>query len=260
MKSNRNRPSPRFHWPLEDAPDGRAVAVDVRWNPRRRSRIGIWFDAGGGLLVEVPLGTTVADVQGVLRRHAGWIRRQSRAAREQGGAGFPAEYADGAQLLYRGKRLALRLGDGADVWLGDGRLTVPRQNAKGAVWAWYARQADAVLGGALVASVARLEWLDAAPPWRHRYMSSRWGSCSAEGRVALNTHLVKLADDLIEYVAIHELCHLRHLNHGPEFQALLGESVPDWRERRRALRGHGDLLREPPPMASPRAQSPVTPP
>lgn len=253
MKSNRNQPPPRFRWPLEDSRDGRALAVEVYWNPRRRSRIGISFDAGGGLLVEAPPGTSAAAVQDVLRRHAGWIRRQSRAAREHRGAGFPAEYADGAQLLYRGQPLALRLGDDAGACLGDGCLTVPRQAAKAAVWAWYARQADAVLGAALAASVARLEWLREPPTWRHRYMSSRWGSCSAQGRVALNTHLVKLADDLVEYVAVHELCHLRHLNHGPAFQALLRESVPDWRERRRALRRHGDLLREPPPAAGPRS-------
>lgn len=247
MNSKVPRPPSRFRWQVEDSLDD--VAVEVRWSPRRRSRIGISFDARGGLLVEAPPCATAEDVRGILRRHARWIARQSRAVRENG-SGFPAQYAEGMLLLYRGQPLQLRLAEDAAAWLSAGRLTVPEWDAKGAVWAWYARQADAVFGAALSAAVARLAWVGAPPPWSHRYMRSRWGSCSAKGRIALNTHLVKLADDLLEYVIVHELCHLRHLHHGPAFQRLLGESLPGWQERRRALRRHGGLLREPPPAES----------
>ena len=248
MESKVPRPPPRFHWQVEGSTD--AVAVEVRWSPRRRSRVGISFNARGGLLVEAPPGTSLEEVRGVLRRHGRWIARQSRTAHEDGGSGYPAEYAAGALLLYRGRPLELRLSNDAndaDVWLGAGRLTAPERDAKRAVWAWYARQADVVFGAALSAAAARLDWVAATPPWSHRYMRSRWGSCSAKGRVALNTHLVKLADDLVEYVIVHELCHLRHLNHGPAFQRLLRKSLPEWQERRRALRRHGGLLREPSP-------------
>lgn len=248
MNSKVPRPPSRFRWQVEGSLDD--MAVEVRWSPRRRSRIGMAFDACGGLLVEAPPGATTEDVRGVLRRHARWIARQSRAARENG-SGFPVRYAEGTLLLYRGRPLQLRLAEDAEAWLGAGRLTVPAWDPKSAVWAWYARQADAVFGAALSAAAARLAWVGAPPPWRHRYMRSRWGSCSAKGRIALNTHLVKLADPLIEYVIVHELCHLRHLHHGPAFQRLLCESLPGWEERRRALHRHGGLLREPSPAESP---------
>lgn len=241
----RDSPEPPlpFHWQVGGA---LAVPVEVRWVGRRRSRIGISFNAGGGLLVETPPGTTASDVRDVLRDHARWVRRQSRLARENG-VGYPAKYANGTLMLYRGKPVELRLSEDAGVTLSAGMLTVPAHQAKHAVWAWYAQQAQPVLAAGLSTAVARLHWIAAPPPWRHRYMRSRWGSCTARGRIALNTHLVKLADPLIEYVIVHELCHLRHLNHGQAFQRLLRESLPDWHKRRRALHRHGDLLREPPP-------------
>ena len=52
---------------------------------------------------------------------------------------------------------------------------------------------------------------------------TNWGSCSSKGNINLNLHLMKVSPELRDYVILHELCHLRHLNHGPEFHALLNE-------------------------------------
>lgn len=247
MTSDSRAPPRPFHWQVGD---DLAVPVEVRWISRRRSRIGISFNAGGGLLVETPPGTSAREVRDVLRVHARWVRREIRRARENG-VGYPAQYIDGTLVLYRGKPLELRLSEDAGARLCAGQLAVSARQAKREVWAWYAHQADTVFAAELSAAVARLDWVATPPPWRHRYMRSRWGSCSAKGRIALNTHLVKLADPLIEYVIVHELCHLRHLHHGPAFQRLLCQSLPGWEERRRALHRHGGLLREPSPAESP---------
>lgn len=69
-----------------------------------------------------------------------------------------------------------------------------------------------------------------------RDQRSRWGSCSSRGHIAINVRLVNLPDHLQEYILLHELCHLQHLNHGPEFWNLLESHLPDARQRRKALR------------------------
>lgn len=66
-------------------------------------------------------------------------------------------------------------------------------------------------------------------------MRSQWGSCSQEGDLSLNTHLVKAPPPQLDYVLLHELCHLRHHDHGKGFQRLMDRHMPDWRERRREL-------------------------
>jgi len=68
-----------------------------------------------------------------------------------------------------------------------------------------------------------------------RRMKRRWGSCRTGGDITFNRELLKKDPALVDYVIIHELCHLVHHNHGKEFYTLLESIVPDFRERRRRL-------------------------
>ena len=66
-------------------------------------------------------------------------------------------------------------------------------------------------------------------------LKKRWGSLSKNGTLTLNRDLIKAPKECIEYVIIHELCHLEHHNHGPEFYRLLERSLPDWVKRKHKL-------------------------
>lgn len=70
-----------------------------------------------------------------------------------------------------------------------------------------------------------------------RCQKTRWGSCSRDGAISLNARLLFLPPELVEYVLIHELCHLAHLNHSKRFWALVARHCPDFRARDRRLRG-----------------------
>jgi predicted metal-dependent hydrolase len=69
-----------------------------------------------------------------------------------------------------------------------------------------------------------------------RTMKRRWGSCSNKGKITLSTELIKLSDIFIEYVITHELCHLKHHNHGAHYYKLLSEVFPEWKNVRKELR------------------------
>ena len=68
-----------------------------------------------------------------------------------------------------------------------------------------------------------------------RHLKTRWGSCTSKGKITINSSLINLDERIIEYVVVHELCHLRHHNHGKEFYKLLGELMPDYKAIRRGL-------------------------
>lgn len=72
----------------------------------------------------------------------------------------------------------------------------------------------------------------------YRNMVSRWGSCNVKtGRICLNVQLAAHPPECLEYVVVHELCHLLEASHGPRFKALMDGFLPDWREREAKLRG-----------------------
>ena len=79
---------------------------------------------------------------------------------------------------------------------------------------------------------------------------SRWGSCSSKGALSFNWRLVLAPHDVLEYVVVHEVCHLVELNHGPRFWKLVERRRPDYRASKRWLDDHGwEILAYRPPLA-----------
>ena len=66
-------------------------------------------------------------------------------------------------------------------------------------------------------------------------MKSRWGSCNNEKIISLNCYLMEMPWHIIDYVILHELCHTKYLNHSPNFWNLLGEYMPDYKERKKQM-------------------------
>lgn len=83
----------------------------------------------------------------------------------------------------------------------------------------------------------------AYPPLKLRTLKSQWGNCHwAQGYITLNTALVRCPEELRDYVALHELVHFLHHDHGSGFYARMDALMPDWRQRRKALKGYGQIL------------------
>ena len=85
----------------------------------------------------------------------------------------------------------------------------------------------------------------ARPQLRMRRMKSQWGNCHwAQGYITLNAALARCPEELRDYVALHELIHFLHHDHGPGFRGRMDALMPDWRRRRQQLKGYASLLRD----------------
>lgn len=228
------------------------LRIAVRRGPMRTlHRIGIHVEPDGRVLVDAPEHATDAQILTAVAKKARWISGHLRAIHKRLSQLLPREYVSGESLLYLGRRYMLKvLFDKAS--RGTARMrgrtievTVPRRDpaaVRAALDAWYLVRAKEVLSSRLDAVAAPLRWVRQCPPVRFQAMRVQWGSCSPAGRLTLNPHLVKAPRECIDYVLLHELCHLRHHNHGVGFYRTLALHMPHWRELKSMLDEMADRI------------------
>lgn len=127
-------------------------------------------------------------------------------------------------------------------WIETQRATLADSTRARAAEASPVEQAEwkAVVAACVPALVAKWEPILGVKAGKlaYRNMTSRWGSCQpSTGRICINTRLALYPPECLEYVVVHELCHLLVRNHGSEFWGLVEAALPHWREARGKLRG-----------------------
>jgi predicted metal-dependent hydrolase len=241
--------------PLLRHPDARREVLlgghVVGYALRRARRRSIGFTVGAeGLAVAAPRWVGQGDIEAALREKSAWILKKLAEQHERGERLRAAriDWRDGAQVAFLGQPLAIALSAQATgAMLDPGvpgeraprlELGLPQQVAaeqiRDAVQSWLQRQARRIFEQRCAHFAERL-----GVTVKRVALSSaqtRWGSANADGSVRLNWRLVHFGMATIDYVVAHELAHLRHMNHGPEFWEVVRFAVPDADAARRRLR------------------------
>ncbi len=153
-------------------------------------------------------------------------------------------YIPGETHLYLGRQYRIKTvtGDTEFVKLIHGKFVVSHTKAittertRELLQQWYTDKAAIQLGNSFERcwSIFNGSGLN-KPTFVIRTMKRRWGSLSPSGRLTLNPDLVRAPKECIDYVVIHELCHLKHHDHGPDFYELLESVIPDWEKIKHRL-------------------------
>ena len=212
---------------------GRPVRYTVRRSPRAR-RMHLHVSPSAGLEVVLPRRWPLRDVQAAIDEHAGWIDRQVDRLDVRDGP-RSREITTGSRVRVFGRPRRLEIQPPASgakrarVRLEDERLVVEltpgdRMDPRPAIRRWLRRRA----GDHLRARVAAMATAHGFSPGRIFVgeRTSRWGSCSSRGNLSFCYRLVMAPEEVIDAVVCHELCHLRHMNHGARFKALLARICP----------------------------------
>lgn len=107
---------------------------------------------------------------------------------------------------------------------------------------WYKARAKETFAKRLDAMLEQALWVEERPPLRILTMQTQWGSCSPNGRITLNPHLVKAPRECIDYVILHELCHIAEHNHSERFYRLMGQVMPKWEMTKERLDGMASVI------------------
>lgn len=206
----------------------------------RRRTIGLSIDHRG-LRVGAPQRATLREVESLILQHGEWISRKLDEWRGRRGPEVLV-IADGTQLPVLGTPTTIRLALGANrcLWNMHGSersLTLCLRSAAEAprVLERALQERARALFGERLAHYAPLLGVD-PPRLSLSAARTRWGSCSARTGIRLNWRLLHLPLPVVDYVVVHELAHLREMNHSPAFWAVVESLCPNWRDLRRELR------------------------
>ena len=250
------RSGPERAAPLELRVGDELITVCLEKDRHKSIRLRVCPD--GTVLARAPWRVRREDVAAWLAGRAGWIlERQDyfqrlREARPRTG------YGPGDIQRFLGQEHILRISghvrgsvrldeDGFDI---QTRGEPSPAKVRTLLDSWFGRQAAALFAQRLevwfpvlrerlgaAAPVAQSVVPPVAPPLlKVRAMRSRYGSCSRLGVITLNRHLAAMPLECIDYVLVHELCHLRHFAHNRAFYNLLQTFLPDWRQRKALLK------------------------
>lgn len=225
----------------------------------RRATVSIAVEPAGGVVVTAPVDTTLARLEGLVRKKAVWIIERRRRRDELAPLPLAREFVSGESFRYLGRQYRLKVervsegddgGPGRPVRLYGGylRVGVPESlqvrdqadHVREALVAWYQAKAADYLPEKLATwahrvgvAVPRLVISD--PP-------KRWGSASKAGIIRINWRAIQATTALVEYILAHELVHLQHNDHSLAFWSALGRVMPDYDARKDKLRSLGASL------------------
>ena len=225
--------------------EGSTIRYTVVRSARRKKTLTITIDPNDGVRVRVPTRTPNAEIEAIVRKRADWILRKLADERADP---QPRRFVTGEKLYYLGRELPLVVqlttGEALSVSLEADSLRIAcpgwlsendRASAiRHALLDWYRERAVELLRE----SVAHWRPKVGVSPARISIGDQKtlWGSCSSRGSLRFNLRLAMAPRELIDYVTVHELCHLLEANHSTSFWQHVHNVMPDFEARRRRLK------------------------
>lgn len=221
------------------------IAEIIRTHRRKTADIRV---EDGAVSIVVPAKTPPEKIDQLLADKRRWIREKIALYQERTPASTK-QYLSGEAFTYLGRnyRLKVERGSFAPVRVIQGRLvvTVPRgteqpQMIRNALVRWYKRQA----AQKLTEKVKRFAPLVGVEPAGVgiKHFRSRWGSCTSKGKLEFNWQIMMAPNRMVDYVVVHELCHLIRHDHSAEFWKEVARVMPDCQQCRGWLRENAGRL------------------
>ena len=208
----------------------------------RRKTVAIQIYPDKHIELKVPLLYNVDNAEPFLQKHYRWIFKRLDAPIIS--SQETKRFVSGELHYFLGKQYPLKIiiSPNNNVTFQDDVIMVYAKNdlpelIETLLEKWYLTQARHVFQEISIPLMKQMEKYNVFPKsFTIRKMKTRWGSCSSKGSISLNLDLIKLPEQCIKEVILHELCHLVHFNHSKAFYALMTAEMPDWKYWKKELK------------------------
>ncbi|WP_131778540.1 M48 family metallopeptidase [Legionella bozemanae] len=214
------------------------IPFELRAKRQKSHRITIKVKPDCQVIVFAPPSATHDEIIVAVNKRAKWVHNKLRVFKSQQDYITPRQYISGESHYYLGKKYVLKLIDAPgvkpQVKLLRGQLQIiestSTKHRQQLLTDWYKQKAFDIFSQRLELLLSIVPWVKERPSIHLRAMRTRWGNCSIKGKITLNTHLIKASIACIDYVILHELCHIAEHNHSNKFYRLLNQISPDWKK------------------------------
>ncbi len=222
--------------------DGRRIEFTLDRGRRKNAALAI---SEGRLIVRVPMNADPAQIHRFIEEHADWIEENLAKSAKQ--SGLPQRFADGETFRILGEWVTITAVAAEKYFppkIEDGRLLIAVCGSTDS--GYMARQVQSFIiecaNREITESMRRLTKLMGLYPSKItvKDLSASWGRCNSKGNISINYKVVSYSKAHIDYVCIHELSHLVHMDHSADFWALVERYCPDWRQIRSSMRVSAD--------------------
>ncbi len=222
-------------------------ATSVRVIRSRRKSIALIVQPDGELIVRAPKRATQKQINSLIEKHAGWIEKKKMQAKEVQALFAPHRFLEGESFSFLGENYPLVFTDLEKPTLildKEFQLARPVQGKAEVIFEqWYKKKAREIF-------TARVKYYSQKHDFSYQKVKlssakKRWGSCSTKGNLNLTWRLVMMPLEIIDYVIVHELAHLREPNHSKAFWAVVEKILPDYKIRRKWLKENGNKFHFP---------------
>ncbi len=220
---------------------GTEIKFELNFSSRKTLGLTVYPDQT--VVVNAPLGTEYENVEKKVKAKARWILKQLRQFEKYLPQTKRKEFVSGETHLYLGRQYLLKVvkdSRNVDQVKLKGRYLFTQVKNKNRVEAtlneWYRAKASIHFQNIVEDLLPEFENHDLkVKELKIREMKKRWGSCTKDGVITLNLHLIKAPKRCIQYVILHELCHLIYHKHDANFYRLLNSMMPNWKRWKEKL-------------------------
>ena len=218
--------------------NGRTLDCEIKRS--RRKTVALYVFPDNRVEIRVPWLYNINNVESFLVKHSRWLFKRLDSKNDN--VITQKRFVDGELHYFLGKQYPININVSSknSIVFQDNVIRISTKSpdlVESLLDRWYLEQAKRVFQEIAIPLVKQMEKYNVAPTsFSIRKMKTRWGSCSRKGSISLNLHLIKLPEQCIKEVILHELCHLVHFNHSKEFYALMTAEMPDWKVWKKDLR------------------------
>ncbi len=219
-------------------------SVDVQVIHKKRKTLGIYIDVYGNVEVRVPKNATKIQIEDLIEAKWTWIIKTTKEMQEKTKGFRKKEYIDGETFLYLGKEYPMYIDidesrSQSSVQFDMEKFVISVQDKdeeviKKLITKFYKQQCKKLIES----RIANYQHYFSVKPREVKIASNKktWGTCNSQRQLTFNWKLIMAPMDILDYVVIHEMCHMIHLNHDRSFWRLVGKYKPDYEQCQEWLR------------------------